>query len=102
MPQRVSFCLIVKNEEERLPKSLASAVDLVHETVVVDTGSTDGTKEVAGRFGAQVYDFPWRDDFAAAMNESIRRATGEWIFWLHADHWVDETNRDRLRSEERV
>jgi len=45
-----------------------------------------------------VFDFPWRDSFAAAMNESIRWAEGEWIFWLHADHWVDETNRGRLRK----
>jgi glycosyltransferase involved in cell wall biosynthesis len=84
MSQRVSLCLIVKNEEERLPKCLSSSVDLVHETIVVDTGSTDRTKEVAGRFGVRLYDFAWRDDFAAAMNESIRWATGEWVFWLHA------------------
>jgi tetratricopeptide (TPR) repeat protein len=98
MPQRVSFCLIVKNEEERLARCLASAVDLVQETVVVDTGSTDRTKEIASAHGAKVFDFPWRDSFAAAMNESISRASGDWIFWLHADHWVDETNRERLRK----
>ena len=98
MPQRVSFCLIVKNEEERLARCLGSVVDLVHETVVVDTGSTDRTKEIAVAHGARVFDFPWQDSFAAAMNESIGRASGDWIFWLHADHWIDETNRDRLRQ----
>jgi tetratricopeptide (TPR) repeat protein len=98
MSQRVSLCVIAKNEEERLPRCLGSAVDLVYETVVVDTGSTDRTKEIAAGFGAKVCDFPWRDDFSAAMNESIARAGGDWIFWLHADHWLDETNRDRLRK----
>ena len=98
MPQRVSLCLIAKNEERRLPRCLASAADLVHETIVVDTGSTDRTKEVAASYGAKVFDFPWRDDFAAARNESIERATGEWIFWLDCDHWIDEPNRERLRK----
>ncbi len=98
MAQRVSFTLIVKNEEERLPKCLASAVDLVSETVVIDTGSTDRTKEIARGQGARVVDFPWQDSFSAAMNEGIRQATGEWIFWLHADHWIDESNRQRLRE----
>jgi tetratricopeptide (TPR) repeat protein len=97
MPQRVSFCLIVKNEEQRLAQCLRSAVDLASETIVVDTGSTDRTKDIARSLGARVVDFPWRDSFSAAMNESIRHAQGEWIFWLHADHWVDETNRERLR-----
>lgn len=98
MPQRVSLCLIAKNEAHRLPTCLGSVVDLVHETIVVDTGSTDATKEVAARHGAKVFDFPWRDDFAAARNESIRPATGEWIFWLDCDHWLDQENRERLRK----
>lgn len=98
MSQRVSLCLIAKNEERRLPKCLGSAADLVPETIVVDTGSSDRTKEIAASFGAKVFDFPWRDDFAAARNESIDRATGEWIFWLDCDHWIDEPNRERLRK----
>jgi tetratricopeptide (TPR) repeat protein len=98
MPQRVSLCLIAKNEERRLPICLASAVDLVHETIVVDTGSADRTKEIAAQHGTKVFDFPWRDDFAAARNESLARATGEWIFWLDCDHWLDEENRQRLRT----
>jgi tetratricopeptide (TPR) repeat protein len=97
MPQRVSLCLIAKNEEQRLPKCLDSVADLVDETIVVDTGSTDRTKQVATERGAKVFDFPWRDDFAAARNESINHATGEWIFWLDCDHWLDEENRQRLK-----
>src|SRR3954453_14099521 len=98
MPQRVSLCIIAKNEERRLGTCLGSVADLVHETIVVDTGSTDRTKEIAAQHGAKVFDFPWRDDFAAARNESINHATGEWIFWLDCDHWLDEENRQRLKK----
>jgi hypothetical protein len=93
----ISLCMIVKNEETNLPDSLASVADLVDEIIVVDTGSTDRTKERAAHFGAHVVDSPWRDDFAAARNESLRHATGQWIFWLDADDRVDEENHDRLR-----
>ena len=95
---RVSLCLIVKNEEANLPNCLGSAADLVDDIVVVDTGSTDRTKEVAARFGARVFDFPWCDNFAAARNESLSHASGEWIFWLDADDRLDEDNRRKLRA----
>src|SRR5262249_33980822 len=95
---RVSLCMIVRDEEANLPACLASAADLVDEVVVVDTGSTDRTREVAARFGARVFDFPWVDDFAAARNESLRHATGDWVFWMDADDRLDEDNRGRLRG----
>jgi glycosyltransferase involved in cell wall biosynthesis/predicted Zn-dependent protease len=95
---RVSLCLIVKDEEKNLPDCLGSAADLVDEIIVVDTGSADRTKEVAARFGARVFDFPWVDNFAAARNESLRHATGQWVFWLDADDRLDEDNRARLRA----
>jgi tetratricopeptide (TPR) repeat protein len=95
---RVSLCLIVKNEEANLPACLGSAADLADEIIVVDTGSTDRTKEVAARFGARVFDFPWCDSFAAARNECLRHATGDWIFWLDADDRLDEDNRTKLRA----
>jgi glycosyltransferase involved in cell wall biosynthesis len=59
--------------------------DLVDEVIVVDTGSTDRTVAVAEQMGARVFHFPWVDNFAAARNESLRHATGEWIFWMDAD-----------------
>jgi hypothetical protein len=90
--------MIVKNEEHNLPDCLRSAADLVDEVVVVDTGSTDRTREAAARLGARVFDFPWVDDFAAARNESLRHATGDWVFWLDADDRIDEDNRRRLRA----
>jgi tetratricopeptide (TPR) repeat protein len=96
--QRISLCMIVKNEEANLPACLESAADLVDEIIIVDTGSSDRTKEVAARFGARIVDFPWVDSFAAARNESLRHATGDWIFWLDADDRLDEDNRQRLRE----
>jgi len=95
---RVSLCVIVKDEEENLPACLGSCADLVDEVIVVDTGSTDRTKEVAARYGAKVFDFPWVDDFAAARNESLRHATGDYIFWLDADDRLDEDNHAKLRA----
>ena len=90
--------MIVKNEEATLAACLASVADLVDEMIVVDTGSTDRTRDVAGQGGARVVDFAWVDDFAAARNESIRHATGDWIFWLDADERLDEANREKLRA----
>jgi len=94
---KVSLCMIVKDEEENLPACLGSVADLVDEIIVVDTGSSDGTCEIAERLGAKVLHFPWVDSFAAARNESLRHATGEWIFWMDADDRLDEANRVRIR-----
>jgi tetratricopeptide (TPR) repeat protein len=88
--------MIVRNEEANLAECLSGVGGLFEEMVVVDTGSTDATKAIAGRFGARVIDFPWVDDFAAARNESRRHATCEWIMWLDADDRIDAVNRRRL------
>jgi tetratricopeptide (TPR) repeat protein len=95
---KISLCLIARNEEANLPACLGTVADLLHETVVVDTGSTDATKKTAERLGARVFDFPWVDDFSIARNESIDRATGDWIFWLDADDRIDDDNRCKLRD----
>jgi glycosyltransferase involved in cell wall biosynthesis/Flp pilus assembly protein TadD len=95
---RVSLCMIVKNEQDNLRPCLQSVADLVDEMIVVDTGSTDRTKEIAAELGARVYELPWPDSFSAARNESCRHATGDWIFWLDADDRVDEANRQKLRT----
>ena len=68
----ISLCMIVKNEEGTLARCLASAAGAVDEIVVVDTGSTDRTKEIAARFTDRIYDFQWIDDFSAARNASSR------------------------------
>ena len=76
---RISACYIVKNEAARLSRSLASLSGAVDEIVVVDSGSTDDTVRIAEEFGAQVFQSPWRDDFSAARNVSLSKATGDWI-----------------------
>ena len=93
----VSACLIVKNAETSLPRSVASIADLVREVIVVDTDSKDATVARAQALGCRVYQFSWVDDFAAARNESIRHATSRWIFWFDDDEYLDEPNRQKLR-----
>jgi glycosyltransferase involved in cell wall biosynthesis len=94
---RVSACVIAKNEEHNLPTCLGPLVGLVDEIIIVDTGSTDRTIEVAKQFEAKVFIFPWVDSFAAARNETLRHATGDWIFWMDADDRLDDANREKLR-----
>ncbi|OAT80851.1 tetratricopeptide repeat-containing glycosyltransferase family 2 protein [Desulfotomaculum copahuensis] len=84
----VSMCLIVRNEEDCLASCLDSARHLVREIIVVDTGSTDRTCEVAAACGATVFHFAWNDDFAAARNYSLNQAGGEWILVLDADEML--------------
>jgi glycosyltransferase involved in cell wall biosynthesis/tetratricopeptide (TPR) repeat protein len=93
---KVSLTMIVKNEEKNLPACLASVRGLFDETVVVDTGSTDRTRQIAQEFGARVFDFVWVDDFAAARNAALARATGDYAFWLDADDVIDPSQREQL------
>lgn len=91
----ISLCMIVKNEEEVLERCLDSARDIVEEIVIVDTGSTDATKEIARRYTDKVLDFAWIDDFAAARNVSFDHAVMEYCLWLDADDVIETV--DRLR-----
>jgi tetratricopeptide (TPR) repeat protein len=88
--------MIVRNEEKNLRACLASLSSMMHEMIVVDTGSTDQTKSLALELGAKVFDFPWCEDFSAARNEGLKHATGDWIFWLDADDRLDDVNMGRL------
>ncbi len=81
----ISAALIVKNEETTLPRCLASIRDVVDQIVVVDTGSLDSTRDVARSYGAEVHEFAWRQDFAAARQFSFDRTRGGWVIWLDAD-----------------
>ncbi len=89
--------MIVKNEERFLRGCLESVKDLVDEIVIVDTGSTDSTKEIAAEFGAKVSDFTWCDDFSAARNESLNHTTGDWILYLDADERIHEEYHKAVR-----
>jgi glycosyltransferase involved in cell wall biosynthesis/predicted Zn-dependent protease len=82
---RISACLIVKNEEADLPRCLASIRDQVDDIVVVDTGSSDRTVEIAESFGARVSHFEWCDDFSAARNFSLSQTSSDFLLWVDAD-----------------
>jgi len=84
----VSLCMIVKNEATRLAHCLMSVKPVVHEMIVVDTGSTDRTKDIANALGAKVFDFDWTGDFSKARNFSLSKASGRWIFVLDADELI--------------
>ena len=94
----VSLTMIVRDEQDRLAKCLESVRGLLDEIVIVDTGSTDRTKEIAREFGAKVFDFVWIDDFAAARNEALSHATGDYAFWLDADDVVEPAEREKLEA----
>ena len=95
---KMTLCMIVKDEEEMLPRSLEAAGPAVDEIVVVDTGSTDRTIEIAREFGARVIEHPWSGDFAEARNVSLDAANGDWILWLDADEVLVAEDADRLRE----
>lgn len=94
----ISLCMIVKNEAENLAACLASVGDLADEIIIVDTGSTDNTVEIARSWATQFKHFTWIDDFAAARNESIKEAQGDWIFWMDADDRLSPDNVARLKQ----
>lgn len=93
---KISLCMIVKNEEHYLPGSLDSVKDIVSEMIIVDTGSTDRTIEIAKSYGAKVYHFPWINDFASARNETLKYATGDWILYMDADERLHLKEKDYL------
>lgn len=94
----VSLCMIVKNEEEVIARCLESVADLVDEIIIVDTGSTDRTKELVGAFTDRIYDFPWIDDFAAARNYAFDQATMDYCMWLDADDVILPEDRRAFRK----
>ena len=93
----LSICMIVRDEAALLPASLSDAAQLADELIVVDTGSRDGSKAIARRYTEKVYDFSWRDDFAAARNVSFSYASGDMVMWLDADDRIDPPQRAALR-----
>ena len=94
----VSLCMVVKNCEKSLAKCLASVKPVIQEMIVVDTGSTDRTREIARVFGAQVYDFAPADDFSAARNYSMSKAAGDWIFVLDPDEAISAADYSRFKN----
>ncbi len=91
----LSLCMIVRNEAENLAACLDSVVGFVHELVILDTGSTDRTVEIALEYGAKVSKFVWCDDFSLARNVALERVTGDWVLVLDAD----ERLTDEIKPE---
>lgn len=94
----ISLCMIVKDEEDVLARCLTSAKDIVDEIIIVDTGSTDKTKEIARKFTDKIYDFEWIDDFSAARNFAFNKATKEYILWLDADDIILKEDIEKFKA----
>lgn len=95
---RLSLCMIVRDEEEMLPRTLEAIRPAVDEIIVVDTGSTDRTIEIARSFGATVIEREWTGSFSEARNASLEAATGDWFMYLDADEVLVSDDVDKLRT----
>ena len=93
---KLSLVMIVKNESKSIERCLESVKNVVDEMIVVDTGSTDNTKELALSHGAKLYDFPWINDFSAARNFALNKASGEWNLVLDADEYLLEGTKSAI------
>ncbi|MBN2280406.1 MAG: glycosyltransferase [Candidatus Marinimicrobia bacterium] len=93
---KLSLCMIVKNEEHRLDECLKSVAGLADQIVIVDTGSTDRTIDIAKKHRAEVHHFQWNDDFSEARNEAIKYARADWILWLDADERFNPDDRKKM------
>ncbi len=93
----ISVCMIVKNEERVLARCLDSLKGLYEELIIVDTGSTDRTKEIAARYTDKIYDFEWINDFSAARNYAFSLATMDYIYTADADEVLDSDNYEQFR-----
>jgi len=91
-----SVCIIAKNEEKYIERCLKSIADFDCEIVVVDTGSTDNTIEIVKKYTTKIYHFDWVNDFSAARNFSISKASNDWILVLDCDEWVKEAEPARF------
>jgi tetratricopeptide (TPR) repeat protein len=90
--------MIVRDEIDVIEGAFESARGVVDEIIVADTGSEDGTADLVRQLGAEVIDHRWQDDFSAARNASLERATGDWILVLDADERLDSAGRTELRA----
>lgn len=98
----LSLCMIVKNEHDTLGRCLECVKDIADEIIIVDTGSTDDTKEIASKYTDKVYDFEWCYDFAKARNFSFSHATKDYIMWLDADDVILEQDREKLKILKKI
>lgn len=93
---RLSQCMIVKNEEKNIRRALSWGKGIVCEQIVVDTGSSDQTVQIAEKMGAKVFHFQWNNDFSAAKNFALEQANGDWIAFLDADEYFSEEDARKI------
>lgn len=98
----LSLCMIIKDEEEVLARCLECVNKIVDEIIIVDTGSSDSSKEIAKKYTKYVYDFVWTDDFSEARNFSFSKATKDYIMWLDADDILSEKDQVNLLKLKQV
>ena len=94
----LSVCIITKNEEHNLARCLKSFQNTGFELVVVDTGSTDQTKKIAAEYTENIYDFPWCDDFSAAKNFAVSKATHPYVMVIDSDEYLQKIDLSRLEK----
>ena len=95
---KISVCMIVKNEEQVLARCLDCVRQFADEIVIVDTGSTDKTNEIARGFTDKVYDFDWCDDFSKARNFAFSLATKDYVMWLDADDVIEYNEIEKINQ----
>lgn len=96
--KKLSLVMITKNEEDKLRRCLDSVKDIVDEIIIVDTGSTDSTKDIAFEYTDCVYDYVWDDNFSNARNYAIDKSTGDWNLILDADEYITEIDIEALNN----
>lgn len=89
---KISLCIIAKNEERVIGRCIDNIKNYVNEIIVIDTGSTDKTIEICKNKGAKVYNFTWTNNFSDARNYALKKASGEWIVFLDADEYIQESD----------
>ncbi len=94
----ISLCMITRDEEKYLAQCLNSVKEAADEIIIVDSGSTDKTKEIAKKFNSKIFDFKWKDDFSAARNESLKHAAKEWVLVLDADEIIEEKDLAKIKD----
>jgi len=93
----LSVCLLTRNEEKNVARAVRSFAGIADQILVVDTGSSDRTLELAAGSGAEVHHFVWNDDFGAGRNFALPQARGDWIFWLNPDEELLPQSQEELR-----
>ena len=99
MKKLLSVCMIVKNEEEVLERCLQSIHGIADEIIIVDTGSTDNTKQIATKYTDKFYEIKWENDFSKARNYAASKASGEWILVIDADEYVDRESFNEFKKQ---